>query len=189
LTFDDNLLLIDAKNSSESQKLEAARIISHEIAHQWFGNLVTMEWRTHLWLNEGFASYIENLPIFLCFPEWKVWNFYVGESQNLALQLDSLSSSHPIEVEVYDSAQIDEIFDDIAYKKGSSIIRMLAGYLGQETFKEGLHIYLTKYQYQNTITEDLWRVFDHVSNKKITKMMTTWTKQVICQKSFCEFFV
>lgn len=176
MTFDDNLLLIDSQNSSQEQILEASRIITHEIAHQWFGNLVTMQWWTHLWLNEGFASFAENLPIADYYP--KIWSFFVAESQNLAFQLDSLTSSHAIEIHVENSEKIDEIFDDIAYKKGSSIIRMLAGFLGENVCKKGLNMYLNKYKYKNCVTEQLWQEFSEISGKNVGKMMETWTKQV-----------
>eukprot|EP00004_Rigifila_ramosa_P008970 TRINITY_DN20429_c0_g1_i1.p1 TRINITY_DN20429_c0_g1~~TRINITY_DN20429_c0_g1_i1.p1 ORF type:complete len:689 (+),score=150.50 TRINITY_DN20429_c0_g1_i1:251-2068(+) len=133
-----------------------ARTVCHEIAHMWFGNLVTMEWWTYLWLNEGFARYCEFLAVDALFPSWNIWNIFQSDVFAAAMRLDSLSSSHPVEVPVIHPSEINEIFDTISYAKGASIIRMLAIHLGADKFKEGLSHYLKKFAYKNARTEDLW---------------------------------
>jgi len=177
VTFRETALLVDEENSSLSNKQWVALVIAHELAHQWFGNLVTMHWWTDLWLNEGFASYIEYLAIDKIFPNWKIWNHFLTLDHNIALSLDSLNNSHPIEIEVHHPNEINEIFDKISYSKGASIIRMLALYLGENDFRDGLRYYLKKHSYKNTKTINLWEAFEKVSGKKVKKMMNSWTKQ------------
>jgi puromycin-sensitive aminopeptidase len=175
VTFRETAILVDEKNTSLSNKQWVAIVIAHELAHQWFGNLVTMEWWTDLWLNEGFASYMENLCTDAMFPEWHVWDQYLSDRYALALHLDSLSNSHPIEVEVHHPDEIGEIFDMVSYAKGSAVIRMLAEYLGHDKFRDGLRYYLNKHSYKNTKTIDLWNAFEKVSKKPIKKIMKNWT--------------
>lgn len=118
-----------------------------ELAHQWFGNLVTMDWWNELWLNEGFATWVGWLAIHRFYPDQLVWSQFVAESVQTAFQLDSLRSSHPIEVPVKDVLEVDQIFDAISYLKGSSVIRMLSNHLGEETFLLGVSAYLKEHQY------------------------------------------
>lgn len=176
ITYRETALLFDEEHSSTSNKQWVAIVIAHEIAHQWFGNLVTMHWWTDLWLNEGFASYMEYLATDALFPEWHMWDQYVAERFSVALHLDSLATSHPIEIEVHHPSEISEIFDQVSYAKGSTVIRMLAEYLGADVFREGLRHYLKKHSYANTVTEDLWKAFEKVSKKPIRKMMQVWTQ-------------
>ncbi|MBI2021643.1 M1 family metallopeptidase [Candidatus Daviesbacteria bacterium] len=175
ITYRESALLIDEQLSAASNRQRVAIVIAHEIAHQWFGNLVTMEWWTHLWLNEGFASYMEYLAVDHIFPQWDIWTQFVYLDQGVALKLDSLKNTHPIEVEVHHPGEISEIFDKVSYSKGASIIRMLAEYLGPKDFREGLRFYLKKHQYANATTEDLWDAFEYISKKPIKKMMRNWT--------------
>ncbi len=175
ITFRESALLVDEEHTSFSNKQWIAIVIAHEIAHQWFGNLVTMHWWTDLWLNEGFASYMENLCVHHIFPEWKIWDLYLADRYAVALELDALANSHPIEVEVHHPDEIGEIFDMVSYAKGSAVIRQLAEYLGYETFRDGLRHYLKKHSYSNTKTVDLWHSFEKVSGKSIAPMMATWT--------------
>jgi puromycin-sensitive aminopeptidase len=177
VTYRETALLIDPENSAASNKQRVAIVIAHELAHQWFGNLVTMDWWTNLWLNEGFASYIEYLAVNEVFPEWDIWTQFVYLDQGSALGLDSLANTHPIEVEVKHPDEISEIFDAVSYSKGASVIRMLANYLGYNDFRDGLRYYLKKYQYSNAKTEDLWKAFEFVSKKPVTKIMQNWTKK------------
>ena len=177
ITYRETAILVDEKNSSLSNKQWVAIVIAHEIAHQWFGNLVTMEWWTDLWLNEGFASYMENLCTDHIFPEWKLWDLYLSDRYAVALRLDALANSHPIEVTVHHPSEISEIFDMVSYAKGSAVIRMIAEYLGAEKFREGLRHYLKKHSYKNTNTVDLWDSFEKVSGKPVKKMMESWTKK------------
>lgn len=175
VTFRETAVLVDDEHTSFVNKQWVAIVIAHEIAHQWFGNLVTMHWWTDLWLNEGFASYMEYLCTDHMFPEWKVWDLYLTEKYAVALRLDALAGSHPIEVEVHHPSEINEIFDAVSYAKGSGVIRMLAVYLGKDKFKEGLQYYMKKHKYENTHTVDLWSAFEKVSKKPVKKIMQNWT--------------
>ncbi|XP_042327390.1 puromycin-sensitive aminopeptidase isoform X2 [Sceloporus undulatus] len=178
VTYRETALLIDPKNSCSSSRQWVALVVGHELAHQWFGNLVTMEWWTHLWLNEGFASWIEYLCVDHCFPEYDIWTQFVSADYTRAQELDALDNSHPIEVKVGHPSEVDEIFDAISYSKGASVIRMLHDYIGDEDFRKGMHLYLTKFQHKNAATEDLWESLEHASGKPIAAMMNTWTKQM-----------
>ena len=177
VTYRETAILVDPEESSAGTRQRVAIIVAHELAHQWFGNLVTMEWWTHLWLNEGFASWIEFLAVDHLFPEWDMWTQFVYSDFGRALSLDGLKSSHPIEIEVRDPKQISEIFDGISYSKGASVIRMLAAYLGADTFRSGLQRYLERHQYANATTEDLWQALAEESGKPVKQIMDTWTKQ------------
>lgn len=175
VTYRENALLFDEEKSSAVNKQRVAIVIAHELAHMWFGDLVTMEWWTHLWLNEGFASYMEYLAVDRLFPRWDMWTQFVFAEQGVALELDSLQNTHPIEVEVQHPSEIREIFDRVSYSKGASIIRMLAQYLGRIDFRDGLRLYLKTHQYSNASTQDLWAAFEKVSGKPVKKMMGNWT--------------
>ena len=182
ITFREIGLLFDEEHTSTSYKQLIALVIAHELAHQWFGNLVTMEWWTHLWLNEGFATYIEFVAVDALFPEYDIWNQFVvgtvatgGHGLGSAFQLDALSNTHPIEIEVRDPNEIGEIFDAVSYDKGAAVIRMLAEYLGEKDFQKGLQQYLKKHSYKNASTIHLWEAFEKVSKKPVKKMMSIWT--------------
>ncbi|XP_009980511.1 PREDICTED: puromycin-sensitive aminopeptidase, partial [Tauraco erythrolophus] len=178
VTYRETALLIDPKNSCSSSRQWVALVVGHELAHQWFGNLVTMEWWTHLWLNEGFASWIEYLCVDHCFPEYDIWTQFVSADYTRAQELDALDNSHPIEVSVGHPSEVDEIFDAISYSKGASVIRMLHDYIGDEDFRKGMNLYLTKFQEKNAATEDLWESLEKASGKPIAAVMNTWTKQM-----------
>jgi puromycin-sensitive aminopeptidase len=178
VTYRENCLLVDSQNTSAVQKQWIALVVGHELAHQWFGNLVTMEWWTHLWLNEGYASFVEYLCVDYLFPQYSIWTQFVTDTYIRALELDSLKNSHPIEVPVGHPSEIDEIFDDISYSKGASVIRMLHNYIGDEDFRKGMNTYLTRHQYKNTFTEDLWAALEEASKKPVGAVMSTWTKQM-----------
>ncbi|MBP6883898.1 MAG: M1 family metallopeptidase [Candidatus Pacebacteria bacterium] len=177
ITYRESALLVDEDHSSIGNKQWVALVIAHEIAHQWFGNLVTMEWWTHLWLNEGFASYIEYLAVDKLFPKWDIWTQFSTADLGVALRLDALQHTHPIEVPVHHPDEIGEIFDEVSYSKGASVIRMLAEYLGEKNFRDGLRHYLKKHSYQNTETLHLWKAFEKVSGKPVAKMMHNWTSK------------
>lgn len=155
-----------------------AVVVCHETAHQWFGNLVTMEWWTHLWLNEGFASFMENLTTDALYPEYRIWDQFVPSTLIDALKMDSLCSSHAIEVPVGHPSEVDEIFDNISYNKGASVIRMLYNWIGDKSFKSGMHNYLTKYSYQNAETPQLWAELEAASGLPVNAVMSTWTGQM-----------
>jgi aminopeptidase 2 len=171
-------LLIDEKASGAALKQRVAETVQHELAHQWFGNLVTMDYWDGLWLNEGFATWMSWYSCDVFYPDWKVWEGYVTDNLAGALSLDSLRSSHPIEVPVKRADEINQIFDAISYSKGSSVIRMISKYVGEETFMEGIRRYLKKHAYGNTETGDLWAALSDASGKDVGKVMDIWTKKV-----------
>lgn len=175
VTYRETALLIDPEHSSAQSRQRVAKVVAHELAHQWFGNLVTMEWWTHLWLNEGFARYMESVTVHALFPEWGVWEQQIADTSTHALALDSLASTHPIEVAVKHPHEISEIFDEVSYEKGASVIAMLAQYLGEKDFRGGLSRYLSRHAYGNAATEDLWHAFEHVSKKPVSALMKQWT--------------
>lgn len=177
VTFRESILLIDEKRSSSANKQWAALVVAHELAHMWFGNLVTMQWWTHLWLNEGFACYIEYLAVNTLFPEWEIWKQFAINEHNEALALDSLKYTHPIEVPIDDDKNVKEIFDEISYAKGASVIHMLASFLGEEVFRDGLRYYLKKHMYQNAQTEDLWAALAEISKQPVGDIMRFWTQK------------
>ncbi|HSF31639.1 MAG TPA: M1 family metallopeptidase [Candidatus Tectomicrobia bacterium] len=177
ITYREVALLVDPAHSSAATKQRVAIIIAHEIAHMWFGNLVTMEWWNDLWLNEGFASWIEYKSVDHLFPEWDMWTQFIFADTGPAMSLDGLRNTHPIEAEVKTPHDINELFDAISYSKGAAIIRMLEQFLGEETFRRGLVHYLSAHAYGNARTEDLWASLAHVSGKPVKDIMDTWTKQ------------
>eukprot|EP01133_Synstelium_polycarpum_P017753 gene17753-21173_t len=193
-------LLMTTENSTLREKQVIASIIGHELAHQWFGNLVTMNWWSDLWLNEGFATFMGDTVTDHLFPEWNTWLEFSEGYRNSALATDVLESSHPIQVPVKRSSEIQEIFDAISYNKGASVIQMLATRLG-DNFRKGLHHYLTKFSYKNTNTEDLWDSLTFVSGVNVGEFMRNFTmesgfpllsitpqsetgKYTLCQKKF-----
>ncbi|PIN21544.1 Puromycin-sensitive aminopeptidase [Handroanthus impetiginosus] len=176
VTYRETALLYDDKHSAAANKQRVATVVAHELAHQWFGNLVTMEWWTHLWLNEGFATWVSYLSADSLFPDWQIWTQFLDESTE-GLRLDALAESHPIEVDINHAGEIDEIFDAISYRKGAAVIRMLQSYLGPEYFQRALASYIKKYACSNAKTEDLWSVLQEESGEPVNKLMNSWTKQ------------
>lgn len=177
ITYREQALLVDPANTSLGMKQYVAMVVAHELAHQWFGNLVTMRWWTDLWLNEGFASWIEYLAVDHLFPEWQMWTQFIVDEQHRALGLDALEHTHPIEVAVNHPDEIRTIFDTISYSKGASVIHMLHEYLGPTVFRDGLRHYLKRHAYGNTDTVDLWQALEEVSGKPVKAFMHAWTSQ------------
>uniref|UniRef100_A0A8C5LGH5 Aminopeptidase n=1 Tax=Jaculus jaculus TaxID=51337 RepID=A0A8C5LGH5_JACJA len=159
VTYRENSLLFDPQISSISNKERVVTVIAHELAHQWFGNLVTVDWWNDLWLNEGFASYVEYLGADYAEPTWNLKDLIVLNDVYRVMAVDSLASSHPLSTpaeEINTPAQISELFDSITYSKGASVIRMLSSFLTEDLFKKGLSSYLHTFEYSNTIYLDLW---------------------------------
>jgi puromycin-sensitive aminopeptidase len=177
ITFREQALLVDPANTSLHLKQWVANVVAHELTHQWFGNLVTMRWWTDLWLNESFASWMSWLAVDHLFPDWQVWTQFIGDEQSLALKLDALEHTHPIEVEVKHPDEIRTIFDAISYEKGASCLLMLHDYLGDKDFRDGLRVYLKRHAYGNTDTVDLWQAWEEVSGKPVKQFMSAWTTQ------------
>ncbi|XP_066914385.1 glutamyl aminopeptidase-like [Clytia hemisphaerica] len=183
ITYRAIALLYDEHNSASSDKFLVSRIVAHELAHQWFGNIVTMDWWSDLWLNEGFASYIQFIGMDKVHPDWKALDFQLTRDVANAMSLDSLISSHPIYIEVERPEDIDQIFDAISYAKGGSILRMLDNFLGEEVFKKGLNIYLRRFSYKNAKSSDLWKALSEASklagdNYNVTDVMNSWIFQM-----------
>ncbi|CDS43300.1 puromycin sensitive aminopeptidase [Echinococcus multilocularis] len=177
LTYRETRLLVDEAGSSLMSKRGVALTVAHEVAHMWFGNLVTMKWWTHLWLNEGFATWIEYLAVDHCFPEYDIWTVFLTDVISNAVATDALKTSHPIEVEVHSPDEVAEIFDAVSYEKGSSIIRMINDYVGPEKFMKGLQLYIQRHKYGNTTTDDLWNALSEVCGEDVGSIMSTWTRQ------------
>ncbi|XP_059825420.1 endoplasmic reticulum aminopeptidase 1-like [Hypanus sabinus] len=160
-TYRETALLYNSETSSASEKLWITMIIAHELAHQWFGNLVTMEWWNDLWLNEGFAKFMEYVSVNITFPELQVKEFFLDKFFS-AMEVDALSSSHPVSTEVENPMQILEMFDEVSYEKGACILNMLMDYLTEDVFKAGTISYLQRHSYANAKNEDLWNSLTNI---------------------------
>ncbi|KAI9352752.1 peptidase family M1-domain-containing protein [Obelidium mucronatum] len=177
VTYRSALLLCNPETATTKAKADIASVVGHELAHQWFGNLVTMSWWNDLWLNEGFATFVGWLSTDYLFPEWKVWTRFVVEDLGGGLGMDGLRSSHPVEVEVNSAKDIMQIFDGISYLKGASAIRMLNEFLGGDIFMNGVRTYLQEFKYKNTVTADLWRHLSASSGLDIASLMKNWIQE------------
>lgn len=176
ITFREVLLLIDDKQGSVDLKKTIASVTAHEIAHMWFGDLVTMKWWDDVWLNEGFATWMSSKPL----QKWKPeWNFGLDDVSGTGgtLNVDALDNTRPIHQAAETPAQIQELFDGIAYGKAAAVLRMLESYLGEETFRAGINAYLKQHQYANATAEDFWDAQAKTSKKPVDKIMPTWVKQ------------
>ncbi|KAM9532604.1 aminopeptidase N isoform 2-T2 [Guaruba guarouba] len=188
VTYRENSLLFDAAYSSISNKERVVTVIAHELAHQWFGNLVTLRWWNDLWLNEGFASYVEYLGADSAEPSWNIKDLMVLNEVYTVMATDSLTTSHPLsfsEDEINTPAEISEVFDSIAYSKGASVLRMLSDFLSEDVFKEGLQSYLHTFAYGNTVYTDLWVHLEQAVQRNglqlpgtISDIMDRWTLQM-----------
>jgi aminopeptidase N len=176
ITFREVILLIDEKQGSVDLKKTIASVTAHEIAHMWFGDLVTMKWWDDIWLNEGFATWMETKPV----QKWKPeWNYNLDEVSGTGgtLNVDSLANTRPIHQAADTPAQIQELFDGIAYGKAASVLRMLESYLGEDTFRAGVNAYLQEHQYANATADDFWGTQAKTSHKPVDQVMPTWVKQ------------
>ncbi|KAL9700701.1 hypothetical protein quinque_004142 [Culex quinquefasciatus] len=181
VTYRETSLLYDAATSSTANKQRVAEVIAHELAHMWFGNLVTMKWWNELWLNEGFASYIEYKGVDSVYPEWGIMEQFALDNLHGVLSLDATIGSHPIVVKVESPNQITEIFDTITYSKGASVIRMLEDFVSEPIFKQGVTAYLDKLKYSNGVSDDLMveldKLFADTTGATVAQVMDTFTKQ------------
>lgn len=178
VTYRTTAVLFDEETSSAAYKTRVVYVVAHELAHQWFGNLVTMSWWRELWLNEGYATYVGWLAVDYLYPEWNVFSRFISEGLQGALSLDSLRQSHPIEVPVKSALDIDQIFDAISYLKGASVIRMISNQLTDKVFVKGVSNYLKKHSYSNATTVDLWSALSDVSGIDVNKVMSNWTLKI-----------
>ncbi|MFQ5552500.1 MAG: M1 family metallopeptidase [Thermoplasmata archaeon] len=177
ITYRERILLFDPDESAAITRQYIVDVMAHEVAHMWFGDLVTMEWWNDLWLNESFASWIGTKAVAALHPEWHMWTQFLYQDTAGGLTLDGLRNSHPIEVPVHNPAEIREIFDAVSYAKGASILRMLEDFLGEETFQRGLRAYMEAHAYGNARTEDLWEALEQASDKPVRALMASWVRQ------------
>lgn len=181
VTYRETSILYNSKTSSTANKQRVAEVIAHELAHMWFGNLVTMKWWNELWLNEGFASYIEYKGVDHAYDKWGIMEQFALDNLHGVLTLDATLGSHPIVVKVETPNQITEIFDTITYSKGASVIRMLEDFVTEDVFKQGVTAYLTKLKYGNGESKDLMdeldKLFRNSTQPTVTQVMDTFTKQ------------
>src|SRR5216117_2929290 len=186
ISYYESALLFDPKNSSAETKQDIYEVLAHEMAHQWFGDLVTMAWWDNLWLNEGFASWMGTKCTAHFNPQWEVWlrrnlprdpTRRVGIAKEQAMEGDARSTTHPIHQRIATEAEANSAFDDITYKKGQSFLRMLESFLGEDVFREGIRQYIAKHKYSNSTTADLWDALSEASKKPVAEIAAGWTEQ------------
>jgi puromycin-sensitive aminopeptidase len=176
VTFRENLLLADPEHATQAELAQMSLTIVHEIAHMWFGDLVTMKWWNGIWLNEAFATFMEHAGVDAFRPVWRTWDdFCVGRTA--AFEIDALSTTRPVEYEVGSPEEADGMFDVLTYQKGGSVVRMLEQYLGEDAFRAGVQQYLERYRYANTETTDLWDSLEAATGRPARRIMDSWIFQ------------
>ncbi|NBV03871.1 MAG: M1 family peptidase, partial [Acidimicrobiia bacterium] len=176
ITFRENLLLVDPARSTQSEKQLVVDVVAHELAHMWFGDLVTMRWWNGIWLNEAFATFMELAACAAFRPEWGRWETF-GVERSVAFETDSLSSTRPVEFEVRSPADAEGMFDVLTYQKGGALLRMLEQHLGEERFRAGVSHYLKRHAYRSTETADLWDAIEETSGEPVRRIMDSWIWQ------------
>ncbi len=174
--FRETLLLVDPETATLSEKKRAAEVICHELAHMWYGDLVTMAWWDDLWLNEAFATWMAFHVVDAWKPEWKMWNDF-QHHRAAALGLDALTETHPIYVKVRTPSEATQNFDLITYEKGASVVRMIERFLGAETFREGVRRYIRAHQESNAVAADLWNALAEASGQDVEPVVRAWIEQ------------
>ncbi len=173
VTFRETALLLDRERATQAEQQRIADVIAHEIAHMWFGDLVTMGWWNGIWLNEAFATFMEMLTTDAYRPEWQRWTDF-GLARSAAFDTDSLSTTRAIEYEVITAADSEGMFDVLTYEKGASVVRMLQQYLGDDRFQAGIRLYLETHAYANTETTDLWDAIEEATGEPVRQIMDSW---------------
>jgi aminopeptidase N/puromycin-sensitive aminopeptidase len=176
ITFRETALLIDPKTASLGARKTVVEDIAHEMAHQWFGDLVTMQWWDNVWLNEGFATWMSNKPVAAMHPEWKIEQD-VASGEDDTLDLDARPTTHPIRAKADTPDEIEQMFDGISYGKASNVLLMVENYLGPETFRQGVQSYIAAHLYGNATAEDFWNAQTAVSHKPVDKIMESLVAQ------------
>jgi aminopeptidase N/puromycin-sensitive aminopeptidase len=176
ITYRETDLLIDPKTASVNAKRNVALVIAHEMAHQWFGDLVTMQWWDNIWLNEGFATWMENKPVAAMHPEWNIEQV-VATDEDGTLNLDAQPTTRAIRAKADTPDEINQMFDGIAYGKASDVLLTVENYLGRETFRKGVHAYLSAHLYANATAEDFWTAQTATSQKPVDKIMESLVAQ------------
>jgi puromycin-sensitive aminopeptidase len=176
VTFREVALLADPSTAPLAVQKRVAEVITHELAHQWFGNLVTMAWWDDLWLNEAFATWMAYKIVDDWRPSWRIWmDFEAGKGA--ALALDALVSAHPIRAEIKNAEEAGESFDAITYEKGGAVLRMLEGFLGADRFRDGIRLYMRRHREANATADDLWGALGEASGQPILAMANGWIRQ------------
>jgi aminopeptidase N len=173
--YREAFLLADER-ASVSTRRDIAQVLAHEIAHQWFGNLVTMQWWDDIWLNEGFANWMMTKPVKTWRPDWQVQLEEI-EANHATMAIDALRSTRSVRTRASTPAQISELFDAIAYGKGAAVLRMIEGWLGEEDFRKGVNAYIEKFQYGNARAEDFWGTLTEVARKPVDRVMAAFVDQ------------
>ncbi|WP_420452784.1 M1 family metallopeptidase [Ilumatobacter sp.] len=176
ITFRESLLLVDPERSTQNERQLVADVVAHELAHMWFGDLVTMRWWNGIWLNEAFATFMEIAACDAFAPEWERWTTF-GIERSAAFDTDSLATTRPVEFEVRSPDEADGMFDVLTYQKGGALLRMLEQYLGEEEFRRGVSSYLRRHAHANTETNDLWDAIESTSGEPVRRMMDSWIWQ------------
>ncbi len=176
ITFRETALLVDSERATRAELERVADVVAHENAHMWFGDLVTMTWWNGLWLNEAFATFMEMLAVDAWKPEWRRWDSFTV-SRAAAMQVDGLKSTRPIEFPVEKPEEAAGMFDVLTYEKGASVLRMLEQYLGAETFRDGIRLYLQRHKYANAETTDLWDALEDSAKQPVRAVMDSWIFQ------------
>ena len=176
ITFRESLLLIDLDTSTQTEQQRVVDVVAHELAHMWFGDLVTMRWWNGIWLNEAFATFMEVAACAAFKPDWQRWTFF-GVERSAAFAVDSLASTRSVEFEVHSPAESEGMFDVLTYQKGGALLRMLEQYLGEERFRDGIRLYLRRHSYANTETNDLWDAIEESTGEPVRRIMDSWIWQ------------
>ncbi len=176
ITYRETAMLIDPKTASVDAKKNVGLVIAHEMAHQWFGDLVTMQWWDNIWLNEGFATWMENKPVAAMHPEWNI-DEVVASDENATLNLDAQPTTRAIRAKAETRDEIEEMFDGISYGKASDVLLAVENYLGPEMFRKGVHAYLSAHLYSNATAEDFWSAQTATSHKPVDKIMESLVAQ------------
>ncbi len=176
VTFRESVLLVDPAQAARVELERVADVVCHEIAHMWFGDLVTMKWWNGIWLNEAFATFMEVLAVDAFRPEWQRWVSF-GVEREAAMAVDGLHTTRPVEFHVGRPEEAEGMFDVLTYQKGGSVLRMLEQFIGPDVFREGIHDYLTTHSFGNTETSDLWDALERSSGRAVRSIMDTWIDQ------------
>lgn len=187
IIYRETRLFYNSRTSTSSNKQDVALVIAHELAHQWFGDLVSPAWWDDLWLNEGFAKWMEFVYTDRIHPEWNLYEQFIAQRWLAVMQNDAVSFSHPVNMKITHNEQLTSIFDAITYSKGSSLLRMMRNVMGNGTFNRGISKYLFEHSYRTATQKDLWKILgeqmseDRIqlpSNTSLDEIMSTWTDQM-----------
>ncbi len=176
VTFREVILLIDPERATQPELQRTADVVNHEVAHMWFGDLVTMKWWNGLWLNEAFATFMEMRCTDAFRPDWQRWTDF-GLSRSEAFDTDALATTRPIEYEVVSPADADGMFDILTYEKGAAVVRMMEQYLGEDRFRAGIRRYMAQHQFANAETTDLWDALEEETGEPVRRIMDSWIFQ------------